>query len=465
MRCLLAVLMLIITLRAAGAPALALAEGETTYRERCVWCHGDRGDGKGPSAEGMIPAPRSFIEAEYKIRSTAHGRLPTDDDLLRAISNGLPGTPMPGWKETLSKEELSGLVTYIKSFSARFENEESAPLPIPDGPASVERGAEVFQKARCFMCHGKAGRGDGGITTALNFEWGATYSARDFTRGWTFKGGHEPRDIYLRITGGLNGTPMGPYADLLTDQERWDLAHYVASLDQEPSETGMEFLITARFTPGGIPEAHDAPEWESVAPVLVALAGQVVLDPPLRWWIPTTPSANARALWNDGGIAFLLEWNDPTGAGKSFPDGAFLQFAARDQSKPYFLLGDDENPVEVWRWQEADTTEQWLAKGRRSIEARRPGFKASGTWDEGRWHVIFRMPFSPGGIFASARFVPVLFSIYDGANAEAGNVRAVSTWFYTTLERRASARPWIIALACFLAAVIAEIWILSRVRR
>ncbi len=453
----------LITLSADLLPAKAQETGRDIYMKRCFWCHGEQGRGDGPSAVGMLPRSRDFVRADYRICSTPHGQLPTDDDLLRVISRGLPGTPMPGWENVLTEAQIGELVTYIKSLSPRFEKEKREALTTLSGAGSTERGEEVYRTAKCFLCHGEAGRGDGEITNTLNFEWGLPHSARDLTRGWTFKGGHEPRDIYLRITGGLNGTPMGPYQDLLSDQERWDLAHYVASLDQEPAETSDDFVVMAAKFEGDIPEDPDAAEWEQAGPILVPLAGQVVLDPPLRWWIPTAGSATVRALYNGRDIGFLLEWNDPTGQKNAFADSALLQFAAQDASKPYFLFGDADNPVQIWHWQTGTLDEEWTASG--SVSETHPAdFRVNSSWKEGRWRLTFRRALAGEPAFEPGKFVPILFSVRDGANGESGNVRAISTWLYVTLEKPPSMRPWLLALAFVMGAVIVEFWILARVR-
>ncbi len=72
-------------------PQDALAAGKTIYQERCVFCHGAEGRGEGPSAKDMDPSPRDFVAADYKIRSTLFGSLPTDEDLYRVVAKGIPG--------------------------------------------------------------------------------------------------------------------------------------------------------------------------------------------------------------------------------------------------------------------------------------------------------------------------------------------------------------------------------------
>ncbi|MBI4612339.1 MAG: c-type cytochrome [Planctomycetes bacterium] len=452
---------------AAALPLVPAAaqDGKAIYELRCVWCHGEKGDGNGPSAEGMFPRPRDFTRGEYKIRSTGAGERPTAEDLFRTVSRGLPNTPMPGWEGILGESERRAVVEYVMTFDPRFASEEPETIATPTGAGSVERGKEVFARARCFTCHGREGRGDGGITTTLFYQWGLPFQARDLTRGWTFKGGHDPVEIYRRITGGLAGTPMGPYAEILSDEERWDLAHYVASLDEEPSETAQDFLVLAHRVEE-LPADLDGSTWDEARTTHVPLAGQIVLAPPSRWFIPTAGTVWVRALHDDRTIAFRIEWDDPTGPDfPGAPDSALIQFALARGGRPYFLLGDEDNPVLVWQWSASGETEEWRAAGPGTVEMAAPRFEAAGRWRDGRWQVEFRREMDGEPPFGTAEFVPVLFSTRDGANGETGDVRALSTWLYVTLEPPPSARPWLSGAAHGLGAVLVLAWLLRILRR
>src|SRR5438874_1615518 len=95
-------------------------KGKAVYAKWCAGCHGDTGAGDGPAAAAMVPRPRNFTGAVYKIRTTASGQLPTDADLMRAIDEGLPGSAMPAWKGRLSDAERRDVIAYIKTFSSFF---------------------------------------------------------------------------------------------------------------------------------------------------------------------------------------------------------------------------------------------------------------------------------------------------------------------------------------------------------
>ena len=71
--------------------------GKAVYERHCVECHGTSGRGDGPSAAFLVPRPRDFTTGKYKIRTTETGSVPTDDDLIRSVRQGLYGTAMPAW--------------------------------------------------------------------------------------------------------------------------------------------------------------------------------------------------------------------------------------------------------------------------------------------------------------------------------------------------------------------------------
>ena len=83
----------------------------------------------------------------------------------------------------------------------------------------------------CFNCHGYEGNGEG--PRALGLKDDITNQAilpTDFTRG-VFKRGSSLRELYLRVTTGIPGTPM-PSTEL-TPRQRWGLAYYLRTFSAE----------------------------------------------------------------------------------------------------------------------------------------------------------------------------------------------------------------------------------------
>ena len=222
-----------------GAPAVP--NGKTIYEQRCVQCHGAAGRGDGAAAPVLIPRPRDFTSAKYKLRTTETGSLPTDDDLIRTITHGVPGTSMPGWEPFLSPGEIAAVATYVKSFSPRFATERpqgiptvAASIPGAPSPQGIVAGKAVYEKLRCSACHGTDGKGTGAIATDLKDEDGRPLPATNLAEPWTFRGGATPQDVYLRFRTGMNGTPMPSFVDAATDGDLRNLAAYVLTLARKP---------------------------------------------------------------------------------------------------------------------------------------------------------------------------------------------------------------------------------------
>ena len=127
------------------------AAGKAMYERKCALCHGVKGDGKGPAAELLEPRPRDFTTGVYKIRSTAN-KTPSDQDLFRIITAGMPGTSMPPW-DVLPEKDRWNIVAYIKSFAAEKFKEAPKKLELPkevsSSAESIKRGKEMFEAIEC----------------------------------------------------------------------------------------------------------------------------------------------------------------------------------------------------------------------------------------------------------------------------------------------------------------------------
>jgi mono/diheme cytochrome c family protein len=215
----------------------AQARGKSVYDAHCVECHGAEGKGDGPSAAYLTPRPRDFSTGKYKIRSTETGSVPTDDDLIRSVRQGLYGTAMPAWDRILPDGDIRDVVEYVKGMSPQFAT-PPRPVTIGDGaPSSLEsvaRGRLVYDKLQCGKCHGSDGRGTGAVATVFEDDWKQLLPASDLTEPWTFHGGATSRDVFFRFRTGMMGTPMPSFADAATEPEMWDLANYVLSLGRKP---------------------------------------------------------------------------------------------------------------------------------------------------------------------------------------------------------------------------------------
>jgi len=209
--------------------------GKALYERYCIFCHGPQGDGQGESARYLDPKPRDFTKAVFKCRSTPSGSLPLDTDLYDTISRGIHASGMPSWKPLL-RQERADLVAYIKTFSSSFQEEKpAAPVSIPPEPPSsadsVKRGADLFQSMNCWLCHGKDGRGHGPSASSLTDSKGYPITPFDFTGGTRFKCGDTDQEMFRDLVTGLDGTPMPSFADAMNAEQRWDVVHYIRTLN------------------------------------------------------------------------------------------------------------------------------------------------------------------------------------------------------------------------------------------
>lgn len=127
----------LLLLLASGLPAQETAElaaGARMFRSHCAQCHGSKGQGgAGPN----LTTGRFF-----------HGS--SDQDLFNNITNGIPGTAMPG--VFFDTRQVWQIVAYVRSLRQH-------------GVATVSgnprRGAELFREQGCGGCH--LVRGEGGV--------------------------------------------------------------------------------------------------------------------------------------------------------------------------------------------------------------------------------------------------------------------------------------------------------------
>ena len=484
---------------------VGMEAGRRIYESRCWFCHGEEGDGRGPIAEYLWPRPRDFTAGSYKLRTTESGELPTDEDLYRTISLGIPGTAMPEWGSVLTPEERWQVIAYLKTFAADlFEDEEFDPYQFivePGAPPSesrdslIARGRLVFDEADCWECHGVGARGDGERAAELEDDWELPIWPANLHLGWKIKGGRSPREIYLRLSTGLDGTPMPSYSETTTDEERWQLAYYLASLfEAGQGERREGAVITATRVDGPLPSAPGDPAWEDVAPLRIPLSGQATYAP--RWQVPAVSDLTVRAVYNAELIALRLAWDDrfadtlPADTARAFvegwqaedtypvlypngrrvrgvfPDAAEIVLPTRKEGSPvlpHLVYGSAAQPVELLRWQadlrrapgDPPALRKLRATGAgeppESVAEENPLATAESVWEDGRWMVVMRLPLSNPESSSEARLrpgrsVPIAFHLWEGSNGETGLKMALSSWYVLYMKEPVSARNYLTVL-------------------
>jgi len=457
--------------------------GKKIYQKRCIYCHGDEGKGNGPAAEFFSPRPRDFTSSLYKYRSTPTGNMPTDGDLFKTVSHGLPGTGMPSWDDVLKEKERIQVIQYIKTFSRRFARLTASPTPIVIGKKvasskeSIARGKELYKTLECFKCHGDEGRGDGPSAPDLKDDFGFSIRPRNLTRKWYFRGGHEPEDIYLRFNTGLAGTPMPSFATSLDNEKSWDLANYVISLSPA-KKPELKFAIKAKPISGEVPEDPEDPRWDGMEFFEFPMVGQVTQDAS-RNFTAMLNDMDVRAVYNDKEIAIKLVWDDPSMSvpnpeAESFSDAVAIQFPNRipaGLTKPYFLMGDGENPVNLWKWrsdtQTVTETNAWGMDKEVVQAADSQNVKGKGVYHHGQYRLALkralRTPDTQNDLqFEIGKFTPIAFNTWDGSNGETGKKRSVTAWYYLFLEPPVPPTVYLYPSVLAVVAVGLEWWMIRK---
>jgi DMSO reductase family type II enzyme heme b subunit len=445
-----------------GAPAVVAAQagdanaGKPVYELKCMGCHGQKGDGKGPAGELLMPPPRDFTSGIYKIRTTA-GKAPSDQDLFRIITDGMPGTSMPSWA-VLPEKDRWHLVAYIKAFAADKFKEASKKVELPkevsSSAESIKRGKEMYEAIECHKCHGAEGRADGPSRAELKDEWGHPVAPANLTKRWNFRGGASRTDIATRLTAGVLGTPMPTFIDSVEKPEDiWHLTNFIVSLG--PDSPHYATLVTVTSVSEAIPDDPNADFWKKLTPNNIPLMGQVIVDP--RNFNPSIDVVSVRAVYNDKEIAFHLTWDDPTQSAddpgkKLFADAISLQFPPQlptGSERPYFLMGDSSDAVYLLRWENGKGVTESTANGPTKM-ALIQGAEASGkaVYANGQYRLVMKRPLVSKSetrpTFTPAVFMPIAFQAWDGGAGESGTRMSLTSWYYLRLEEPQSGRRFII---------------------
>ena len=126
------------------------------------------------------------------------------------------------------------------AFAAAFLIGYASVQPTMAQSGNAENGAQIYAK-RCTLCHGEEGDADSPAAERLN------PPPRDFTLGqYKFKTTAfdqdyaDDGDLFRMIRDGMPGTAMPGWADILSEQDMWDLIAYLKTFagteEEEPGQ-------------------------------------------------------------------------------------------------------------------------------------------------------------------------------------------------------------------------------------
>jgi mono/diheme cytochrome c family protein len=96
-----------------GTPAPTAADASSAkeiYEKRCVFCHA--ADGTGRTKKGKQLKAPNFTSPRWQLHTT-------DEEIVKAITDGIPKHKMPAFKDKLTPEQIQSLVPYSRAFAAK----------------------------------------------------------------------------------------------------------------------------------------------------------------------------------------------------------------------------------------------------------------------------------------------------------------------------------------------------------
>ena len=181
---------------------------------------------------------------------------------------------------------------------------------------------------------------------------------------------------------------------------------------------------------------------------------------------------------NDKEIAFKVQWDDPSydpaliekdkveasptpplpdhlkgqkeeetieSVAPEFPDSFALQFPVNlATQKPYFLNGDPEHPVNLWKWTSSDNKVlEWNATGLKKWSLQDELSQivdAQVNYKFGRYTLVLKRKLNVihekiDSQFLAGKSIPIAFNIWDGYQGETESKKSISSWFELQLVK------------------------------
>jgi DMSO reductase family type II enzyme heme b subunit len=193
-------------------------------------------------------------------------------------------------------------------------------------------------------------------------------------------------------------------------------------------------------------------------------------------------NVRVQSVYNDEGAAFRLLWDDstetkPDPASAIFEDAIAVQFPVTvpaGPKRPYFLMGDEQNPVNLWRWgSERSGAIELNAKGANRIQRQsESGQQVTGEhkYVDGQHRLVFKRALSTPDRdldtqFAPGQFIPLAFFAWDGTNNETAAKSSLSSWYFLLLEPAIPVTAYFYPLFAFLLMGLAEWGFIRRIRK
>lgn len=205
-------------------------DGAALFQQLCARCHGISGNGQG--AEVLDRPARDFTAGGFSFGNT-------EAALTRTIANGIPGSPMPAFGETLSAERLAALARHVVTLAPTVveASESETELVVERVPVLVRGGLPPIAEdapahARGLML---------GLPEGLSFEYRLDDVALLGVRAGQF--------VQRTDWTGRGGTPLEPLGVIVWLNSGGEPGSSVWRVDAQGDRSPLRSVLLTTHTP------------------------------------------------------------------------------------------------------------------------------------------------------------------------------------------------------------------------
>ena len=220
-----------------------LYDGKQIYVSRCLTCHGCAGNGLGTYGGTLIVTPANFKVDPFHTMP--------DEQWFWHVSEGIQGSVMPPWKESLTVSQRWNVIHYVQQvYAAPFERdpaEGDPPVeyqktnPLQATLDTIDAGKRIWTR-ECAVCHGDSAQGEG------IFKEGIEPVPPSFDDPGHY-GPFTDADYFWRISEGVPWTAMPTWKLVYNETERWQVVTFIRTMftkttPQPPQPTEVDKVTT-----------------------------------------------------------------------------------------------------------------------------------------------------------------------------------------------------------------------------
>ena len=302
---------------------------------------------------------------------------------------------------------------------------------------------------------------------------------RNLSKSWLFRRGTTRKDIFQTLRTGLSTTAMPQFSTrVFKDNQIWDIVNYVQTLSAA-KQPAINPLLKAAKVEGSLPVNPDDKFWSSIDAYYFPLGRQVIQGD--KAYLPAIDDVTVKAVYNSEEIAFYIHWDDTrvdaalikktlveespapplppefrveegeeeeeeVRDAQKLPDAIAIQFPIKSNpngTKPYFLNGDTDHPVNLWK---LDTGSMHAVEiNARGMKNWKPqanagqNLSAKIIYRYGRYSAVIKRKLATNDKENDTQFVPgvkipIAFNAWDGTQGDTGSKKSISSWFQLVLE-------------------------------